>query len=153
MNNTICMCKLIQIPMYKTTLLNAKLVNQKYHNHRNDSSIEHHNLPSSRLVIGTSRTVGSAKKFVRITSGVGVGEFTKTLRKVCTCPNTHVQDNTVECKIGQPKISQSQKWQYGISYCLFVCLIVFNATFNNISVISWQSVLIHQVCTIMPFIL
>jgi hypothetical protein len=46
--------------------------------------IEHHNLPSSRLVIGTSRTVGSAKKFVRITSGVGVGEFTKTLRKVCT---------------------------------------------------------------------
>jgi hypothetical protein len=67
-------------------------------------------------ITGTSRTVGSAKKFVRITSGVGVGEFTKTLRKVCTCqklkfsnPNTHVQDNTVECKIGQPKISQSQK--------------------------------------------
>jgi hypothetical protein len=39
----------------------------------------------SRLVFGTSRTVGSAKKFVRITSGVGGGEFTKTLRKVCTC--------------------------------------------------------------------
>ena len=39
----------------------------------------------ARLVIGTSRTVGSAKKFVRITSGVGGGEFTKTLRKVCTC--------------------------------------------------------------------
>jgi hypothetical protein len=38
-----------------------------------------------RLVIGTSRTVGSAKKFVRITSGFGGGEFTKTLRKVCTC--------------------------------------------------------------------
>jgi hypothetical protein len=37
------------------------------------------------LVIGTSRTVGSAKKFVRITSGFGGGEFTKTLRKVCTC--------------------------------------------------------------------
>jgi hypothetical protein len=34
----------------------------------------------SRLVIGTSRTVGSAKKFVRITSGFGGGEFTKTLR-------------------------------------------------------------------------
>jgi hypothetical protein len=28
-----------------------------------------------RLVIGTSRTVGSAKKFVRITSGFGGGEF------------------------------------------------------------------------------
>jgi hypothetical protein len=33
----------------------------------------------SRLVIGTSRTVGSAKKFVRITSGFGGREFTKTL--------------------------------------------------------------------------
>ena len=31
-----------------------------------------------------SRTVGSAKKFVRITSSFGGGEFTKTLRKVCT---------------------------------------------------------------------
>jgi hypothetical protein len=30
-------------------------------------------------------TVGSAKKFVRITSCFGGGEFTKTLRKVCTC--------------------------------------------------------------------
>ena len=39
----------------------------------------------TRLVIGTSRTVGSAKKFVRITAGFGGGEFTKTLRKVCTC--------------------------------------------------------------------
>ena len=39
----------------------------------------------ARLVIGTSRTVGSAKEFVRITSGFGGGEFTKTLRKVCTC--------------------------------------------------------------------
>ena len=39
----------------------------------------------TRLVIGTSRTVGSAKKFVRIASGFGAGEFTKTLRKVCTC--------------------------------------------------------------------
>jgi hypothetical protein len=36
----------------------------------------------AQLVIGTSRTVGSAKKFVRITSGFGGGEFTKTLRKV-----------------------------------------------------------------------
>ena len=42
-------------------------------------------LTLTRLVIGTSRTVGSAKKFVRITFGFGGGEFTKTLRKVCTC--------------------------------------------------------------------
>jgi hypothetical protein len=26
----------------------------------------------------------------------------------------------------------------------FVCLVVFNATFNNISVISWQSVLLME---------
>ena len=44
-----------------------------------------HQVVYSRLVIGTSRTVGSAKKFVRITSDFGGGEFTKTLRKVCTC--------------------------------------------------------------------
>jgi hypothetical protein len=46
--------------------------------------INHYNYT---LVIGTSRTVGSAKKFVRIISGFGGGEFTKTLRKVpvCTC--------------------------------------------------------------------
>ena len=43
----------------------------------------HFIIPNTRLVIGTSRTVGSAKKFVRITSGFGGGEFTKTLRKVC----------------------------------------------------------------------
>ena len=42
-------------------------------------------LHMARLVICTSRTVGSAKKFVRITSGFCGGEFTKTLRKVCTC--------------------------------------------------------------------
>ena len=40
---------------------------------------------STWLVIDTSRTVGSANKFVRITSGFGGGEFTKTLRKVSTC--------------------------------------------------------------------
>ena len=39
----------------------------------------------TRLVIDTSRTLGSAKKFVRTTSGFGGEEFTKTLRKVCTC--------------------------------------------------------------------
>jgi hypothetical protein len=29
-------------------------------------------------------------------------------------------------------------------YCLFVCLMVFNATLNNISVIWWQSVLLME---------
>ena len=55
---------------------------------------------SSRLVIGTSRTVGSAKKFVRITSGFGGGEFTKTLRKVCTCQKLKFSFLLLEyCKI------------------------------------------------------
>ena len=54
----------------------------------------------SRLVIGTSRTVGSAKKFVRITSGFGGGEFTKTLRKVCTCQKLKFSFLLLEyCKI------------------------------------------------------
>ena len=29
-------------------------------------------------------------------------------------------------------------------YSLFVCLVVFNAVFNNISVISWRSVLLME---------
>ena len=54
----------------------------------------------ARLVIGTSRTVGSAKKFVRITSGFGGGEFTKTLRKVCTCQKLKLSFLLLEyCKI------------------------------------------------------
>ena len=35
------------------------------------------NIKLTRLVIRTSRTVGSAKKFVRITTGFGGEEFTK----------------------------------------------------------------------------
>ena len=55
---------------------------------------------TTRLVIGTSRTVGSAKKFVRITSGFGGGEFTKTLRKVCTCQKLKFSFLLLEyCKI------------------------------------------------------
>ena len=54
----------------------------------------------TRLVIGTSRTVGSAKKFVRITYGFGGGEFTKTLRKVCTCQKLKFSFLLLEyCKI------------------------------------------------------
>ena len=55
---------------------------------------------TARLVIGTSRTVGSAKKFVRITSGFGGGEFTKTLRKVSTCQKLKFSFLLLEyCKI------------------------------------------------------
>ena len=55
---------------------------------------------NTRLVIGTSRKVGSAKKFVRITSGFGGGEFTKMLRKVCTCQKLKCSFLLLEyCKI------------------------------------------------------
>jgi hypothetical protein len=54
----------------------------------------------SRQVIGTNRTVGSAKKLVRITSGFGGGEFTNTLRKVCTCQKLKFSFLLLEyCKI------------------------------------------------------
>ena len=33
---------------------------------------------------------------------------------------------------------------WNLHYCLFVFLMVFNATFNNISVISWRSVLLVE---------
>jgi hypothetical protein len=48
----------------------------------------------SRLVISTRRTVGSAKKFVRKTSGFGGGEFPKTLRKrIGIYPRLHLDSH------------------------------------------------------------
>jgi hypothetical protein len=77
----------------------------------------------SRLVIGTSRTVGSAKKFVRITSGFGGGEFTKTLRKICTCQKLKFSFLLLEyCKItkvGQKRshtTSSKKKWCFPIIF-------------------------------------
>jgi hypothetical protein len=50
--------------------------------------------------ISSSRKTGSAKKFVRITSGFGGGEFTKTLCKVCTCQKLKFSFLLLEyCKI------------------------------------------------------
>ena len=70
-----------------------------YYTHMGQAiTIQNH--ANTRLVIGTSRTVGSAKKFVRITSGFGGGEFTKTLRKVCTCQKLKFSFLLLEyCKI------------------------------------------------------
>jgi hypothetical protein len=70
--------------------------------------------PIARLVIGTSRTVGSAKKFVRITSGFGGGEFTKTLRKVCTCQ-----------KLNIAKSENAMLWQMlsRLETCIYYCCI------------------------------
>ena len=55
---------------------------------------------SSRLVIDTSRTVGSAKKLARTTSGPGGGEPTKTPRKARTCQKLKLSPLPLEhCKI------------------------------------------------------
>ena len=74
----------------------------------------------SRLVIATSRTVGSAKKFVRITSGVGGGEFTKTLRKVCTCQKLKFSFLLLEyCKI-RGCYAVANAFTIRNMYCLFL---------------------------------
>jgi hypothetical protein len=41
-------------------------------------------------------------------------------------------------------ISYSRDSIFVLILCLLVCLMVFNATFNNISVISWRSVLLVE---------
>ena len=77
-------------------------------------------LPHTRLVIGTSRTVGSAKKFVRITSGFGGGEFPKTLRKVCTCQKLKFALLLLEyCKIREC-YAVANAFTIRNMYCLFV---------------------------------
>jgi hypothetical protein len=43
-----------------------------------------------------------------------------------------------------PKIWLAKISDLNLSIGLFVCLMVLNATFNNISAISWQSVLLVE---------
>ena len=55
----------------------------------------------------------------------------KTNNHLSSSPTEHKKDHDIwRCK--------SMSWLV----CLFVCLMVFNATFNKISVISWLSVLL-----------
>ena len=46
--------------------------------------------------------------------------------------------------IDTDKMATFNYFPYLQHVCLFVCLMVFNATSNNISVISWQSVLLVE---------
>ena len=48
-----------------------------------------------------------------------------------------------ECH-GQMPMSGSMFYVFRINLCSFVYLVVFNATFNNTSVISWRSVLLLE---------
>ena len=45
-----------------------------------------------------------------------------------------------------PHMDLCSRWakKYIDEQCLFVCLMVFNVTFNNISVISWRSLLLVE---------
>jgi len=45
--------------------------------------------------------------------------------------------------MNQSHVQTSQQHLH-IIVCLFVCLLVFNTTFNNISVISWRLVLLVE---------
>ena len=77
--------------------------------------------------------------------------------------NNHLQNTTNKLKIGQNRSYINSECTrvlfvykvicmnlasntvcYNINICLFVCLMLFNATFNNISVISWRSVLLVE---------
>jgi hypothetical protein len=49
-----------------------------------------------------------------------------------------IKFNYLQCKC------KCQIWHVSILSILFVCLMVFNVTFNNISAISWQSVLLVE---------
>ena len=61
-----------------------------------------------------------------------------TRRKIVQ-PSSLSQINNVICK-GAPQAVGFVLQMYYI--CLFVCLMVLNTTFNNISFISWRSVLL-----------
>jgi hypothetical protein len=62
----------------------------------------------------------------------------------------HVVDILGLDRIGQNVDNLDLAWvpfavdSFLYSVCLIFCLMVFNATFNNISVISWQSVLLVE---------
>jgi hypothetical protein len=61
-----------------------------------------------------------AKKFVRITSGFGGGEFTKTLRKVCTCQKLKFSFLLLEyCKIREcyAVANASTYWKFNLNLC------------------------------------
>jgi len=54
----------------------------------------------------------------------------------------------VALNIHSPQLGKVEKYQKGklgtVAVRLFVCLMVFNTTFNNISIISWRSVLLME---------
>jgi hypothetical protein len=70
-------------------------------------------MTSTRLVIGTSRTVGSAKKFVRITSGFGGGEFTKTPSWDDYCYEREVYETSWDDYCYEPEVCETS-WD---DYC------------------------------------
>jgi hypothetical protein len=73
---------------------------------------------------------------------------TKTL---CQCYQSHLhtlsnlgKNQLFHCIFVEWPVKIISMRDYIHIYCLFVCLVVFKATFNNISVISWRSVLLLE---------
>ena len=76
----------------------------------------------SRLVIGTGGAVGSAKKFVRMASGFGGGEFTRTLRGVCACQKLKFSFLLLECCRFRECYAVTDAFAIGSMYGLFLCV-------------------------------
>ena len=60
--------------------------------------------------------------------------------EICKLDRTELQDIIIVCKL----VFVTTMSSFDFSRGLFVCLMVFNATFNDISVISWRSVLLVE---------
>ena len=63
-------------------------------------------------------------------------EYKARVRKVC--------GRSIDKKRVREYNTTAIQFTNGIGLCVFVCLMVFNATLNNISVISWRSVLLVE---------
>jgi hypothetical protein len=73
---------------------------------------------------------------------------TKTL---CQCYQSHLhtlsnlgKNQPFHCIFVEWPVKIISKRDYIYVWCLFVCLMMFNVTFNNISAISWRSVLLVE---------
>jgi len=64
-----------------------------------------------------------------------------TMRRIMQSWSTNSRYGLDEKQQGSLKIKRKDNKRHTMNWFLIVCLMVFNATFNNFSVISWRSVL------------
>jgi hypothetical protein len=70
----------------------------------------------------------------------------RSLYANCSCDNLKMNNAKINCYNWYVKIILYLKYETGkrVRACVFVCLMMLNATFNNISVISWRSILLVE---------